>query len=213
VAILVTCPNCGKSLQARDEWAGKSVRCPDCQNVVAVPAQTWAEAPEPEPPPRPVRYEDDRPPRSRYEEDDRPPARSRRYEEDDRPPRRHRDDGDYGDYGDYDDDPWRKPKPVETPRAVPILMLIGGVIAIIANGLSVVIFLAGTLIGACWPGFWYGLTQGVIALVMGIIGLSKGGQSPRWPAILQIINIINCDVFNLTFGIIELVLISNAQEK
>jgi LSD1 subclass zinc finger protein len=35
--IQVTCPTCGKLLQAPDSTAGKRVRCPSCQNVIDVP--------------------------------------------------------------------------------------------------------------------------------------------------------------------------------
>jgi LSD1 subclass zinc finger protein len=35
--IQVTCPTCGKLLQAPDSTAGKRVRCPSCQTIVDVP--------------------------------------------------------------------------------------------------------------------------------------------------------------------------------
>src|SRR5262245_17075636 len=35
--ILVKCSECGKSLKAKDELAGKKVKCPGCGNVLAIP--------------------------------------------------------------------------------------------------------------------------------------------------------------------------------
>ncbi|MFC1524777.1 hypothetical protein ACFL5I_00145 [Planctomycetota bacterium] len=43
---------CGKKLQARDEHAGKSVRCPSCKQVVKIPAATGTKTPTA--PPRPA---------------------------------------------------------------------------------------------------------------------------------------------------------------
>src|SRR5438067_703406 len=34
----VSCGNCGKSFKVADELAGRRVRCPACQSVVAVPS-------------------------------------------------------------------------------------------------------------------------------------------------------------------------------
>lgn len=33
----VNCPNCQKSLQAPDDWAGRKVKCPGCKGVVTLP--------------------------------------------------------------------------------------------------------------------------------------------------------------------------------
>ena len=43
MAIKVSCDSCGKSLQVRDEAAGKRVKCPDCTKPISVPLP---EAPE-----------------------------------------------------------------------------------------------------------------------------------------------------------------------
>ncbi len=58
MAIEVPCPRCGKLLRAPDELAGKSGRCPECDNSVPIPlAATGAPAaggaaPDPYAPPR-----------------------------------------------------------------------------------------------------------------------------------------------------------------
>lgn len=69
MAILLKCGKCGKALQARDELAGKRVKCPGCGTVLAVPAPRapspleaalaletpeTAPAPAPAPAPRPA---------------------------------------------------------------------------------------------------------------------------------------------------------------
>ena len=37
MSIRVTCNNCGKELNAKDESAGKKVKCPGCGDVLAIP--------------------------------------------------------------------------------------------------------------------------------------------------------------------------------
>ncbi len=43
MAIAFSCA-CGKQLRARDEFAGRKIRCPGCQTVLTIPAQTAADA-------------------------------------------------------------------------------------------------------------------------------------------------------------------------
>ncbi|MEX0712043.1 MAG: hypothetical protein WD278_06815, partial [Pirellulales bacterium] len=45
----VVCPTCRARLNPRVEWAGRSVRCPDCHSAVLVPHPRPAQ---PAPPPR-----------------------------------------------------------------------------------------------------------------------------------------------------------------
>src|SRR5437879_2849234 len=40
----VTCPGCGKPFSARDDSAGKRVKCPSCRGWVSVPAEDSDEA-------------------------------------------------------------------------------------------------------------------------------------------------------------------------
>lgn len=93
--IKVVCPSCGRTLNARDEHAGKKLKCPGCAAAVTVPAAPPAQQAgvddleEMEPAPRdrgrPARRDDD------Y--DDRRPSRRDDYDRDDdrdydRPPPR-----------------------------------------------------------------------------------------------------------------------------
>jgi hypothetical protein len=106
VPITFSC-ECGKTLRVKDELAGKRVRCPNCQEILAVPddAEAGIQSPAaarnrpaaPPPPPRRREPEDDDPlplpgSRARLQNDD--ADMRRRYDpeedEDDRPRRRRR---------------------------------------------------------------------------------------------------------------------------
>ena len=53
--IEVTCNSCGATLRVADHHAGRSAKCPQCENVFRVPAQPTPEAPAtPPPPPEPT---------------------------------------------------------------------------------------------------------------------------------------------------------------
>ena len=41
----VNCPHCGTTLEVQDEWTGKAVRCPGCQNSFTVPGGSANSAP------------------------------------------------------------------------------------------------------------------------------------------------------------------------
>ena len=76
-------------------------------------------------------------------------------------------------------------------------------------------------IGLVTAGFWI---PWIYSLVLGIIAIMKGSQmlgsnpapafaSARTIAIMQIVNIINCDMVNLTLGIITLVFLSDPEVR
>ncbi|MDY3557881.1 hypothetical protein R5W23_005730 [Gemmata sp. JC673] len=76
--ITLGCPSCGKRFRARDESAGKRVKCPYCQTAVPVPLPEEGAAPtvpvEPAPSPPPPRPA---PPRPAFESDLLPPSQPR----------------------------------------------------------------------------------------------------------------------------------------
>jgi hypothetical protein len=41
------CPSCGRTLNVKDEYAGKKARCPGCKEVLTVPFAPEAAAPQP----------------------------------------------------------------------------------------------------------------------------------------------------------------------
>ena len=96
-------------------------------------------------------------------------------------------------------------------QAVAIMTLAGGIWAI----------LTCFGIGLGTAGFWI---PWIYSLVLGIMAIMKGSQmlgsnpapafaSAKTIAIMQIINIINCDMINLTLGIITLVFLNDPEVK
>ncbi|MFT6561889.1 MAG: hypothetical protein ACJAX6_000265 [Limisphaerales bacterium] len=96
-------------------------------------------------------------------------------------------------------------------QAVAIMTLAGGIWAI----------LTCFGIGLGTAGFWI---PWIYSLVLGIMAIMKGSQmlgsnpapafaSARTIAIMQIVNIINCDMVNLTLGIITLVFLSDPEVR
>ena len=137
------------------------------------------------------------------------------------------DDDDYDDRkGDYDDEyederPSRrgsrrgKAQQPGKAQAIAIMTLIGGIVACLNSGLWLVnisIWGIGSFgIGflcCLWPGPYYGITVGVLAIIKGAQLLGKDARShapPRGISIMMIINIINGDVINCVLGILNLV--------
>ena len=70
--IEVTCPSCLATLPAPDEFAGKKIRCADCQGIVEVPAAK--KAPDAEKQPQSYELADERPKKRRRANDEEPPA-------------------------------------------------------------------------------------------------------------------------------------------
>ena len=96
-------------------------------------------------------------------------------------------------------------------QAVAIMTLAGGILAI----------LTCFGIGLGTAGFWI---PWIYSLVLGIMAIMKGSQmlgsnpapafaSARTIAIMQIVNIINCDMVNLTLGIITLVFLNDPEVR
>ena len=96
-------------------------------------------------------------------------------------------------------------------QAISVMTLVGGILAI----------LTCLGIGLATVGFWI---PWIYSLVLGIMATIKGSQmlgsnpapafaSARTIAIMQIVNIINCDVVNLTLGIISLVFLNDPEVK
>jgi DNA-directed RNA polymerase subunit M/transcription elongation factor TFIIS len=179
---MIACPECGQTLQAPDELIGTAVQCPKCQH--AFTASAPAESAKP------------------TAKEAEPVAANQAPEESEakKEKRRARDD-------DSDEPNSRSIRMDEKPGHVTgmgIMALVGGIFAILlAVGLG-----AGTA-GACclWPGTYYSLVVGIMAVVRGSALLADNAheqEPPRTLAILMIINIINGDITSFVLGIIML---------
>jgi hypothetical protein len=171
--------------------------------------------------PRPFdNIDDDRPSvrdrRRRYEDDDRPSRRDGRRDDDDydqRPRQRDGDDYDRRPRRRDDDDDYDRPRrSKQAPgqiQAVAIMMLVGGIWAIL-----VFLGFAASCIGLVWPGIWYELVVGILAIIRGANTLGKNDQGPpRTLAILLIVCFVNLDVVAGVLGIVCLVMLNDEQVK
>jgi hypothetical protein len=124
---------------------------------------------------------------------------------------------------DFDDRPARRsvrgPAKPDKVQAIGVMVLVGGILATL-SGLGVLIWLgvAGIasmgfgFICCLWPGPYYGLVLGILAITRGaaLIGEEAYRQPPpRGIAVMQIINIINGDVANCILGILTLAFLSD----
>src|SRR5262249_17826482 len=147
------------------------------------------------------------------------------YDDEPRPSkRRPREDDE--DYEDYEDEPRYRRRRDEKPgkvQAIGIMVLVGGILATLANvGLLVYFGLVGVatmgigLLCCLWPGPYYGLVMGIMAIVKGsrLLGEKAYRETPpQGIGIMMIVNIINGDFVNLTLGILVLVFLGDEEVK
>jgi hypothetical protein len=202
----ITCPECGKDLQVPDNLLGKRVQCPECKhsfvasrldvddgNAVSVGSKE---------------SELDKP----GESSGTPKKMARRDDDED--------DDDDRDRDDDDDIDVRKSKRRERSDRKPDKVNTAGVLCLVGGILAILVFLgvAGGSGGICclWPGTYYSLVVGIMAIVRGS-GL-MGSSAHQYPlptgiAIMMIINIINFDIVNLVLGIVVLNMCGDEEVK
>jgi hypothetical protein len=210
---LIACPECNKNLQVPEELIGKSVQCPECKHTFAA---ALPEAPPPMPTPEPPRTS----PKPAW---DKKKTRAgaakttrKRRDDDDDDDEDDEEDADDDDPDDYDDDRRRsrRGRRHEVPgkiTGIAVMSLIGGIIALL--WFFVVSASSG---GLCcvWPGTYYSLVVGILAIVKGasLFGASAQSQTPPISVgVMLIINIINLDVINVVLGILILVFCSDEE--
>lgn len=213
-AEVISCPDCSRKLRVPENLLGQMVKCPGCGVTFTAPVNG---ASEPSPPGQ-VPYEEppwDRKPLSNYAEGDPEEDRGDNgYEEvetrdEPRPSRRRRrrrpDDDD-------DDFPARRSSAVPGKvQAIAIMTLVGGIFGILM-GLA----LAVTCYGLIWPGTYYSFVMGIMAVIKGSALLGQNAReesAPKTTAIMQIVNIINCDFTNCVMGILILVFLNEPEVR
>lgn len=182
----ISCPSCQRMLRVPESLLGQAVKCPSCSHTFTAPENLEEVAPRRAAAP---------PPKDDYEEED--------YEE---VPRRRR----------------RREKPSKV-QAIGIMMLIGGILATLGSagliaycGLIGIATLGVGFLCCLWPGPYYGLTMGIMAIIKGsrLLGEKANREtSPQGIAIMMIINIINGDLVNLVLGIVILVFLNDEEVK
>ena len=197
---VVNCPSCERRLSVPETLVGEWVKCPTC-------GETFTADPD-GPPPRPEQDEEPRPPGR----DTRLPRPSRDDKDDEAPrprpvraPRRDEDE--------YDDRPRRRPRR-EKPgkvQALGVMMLVGGILGLVC---FLALGVGSTGVCCVWPGTYYSLVMGILALIKGcqLLGDDAHRQlPPRGIAVMMLINILNLDVTNLALGIVCLVFLKEPE--
>lgn len=205
---IIRCPSCDRRLRVPEEMEGQTVRCPACGKTFtaqsagsASPYVPVEEVSVPEP------HDEELPTASDHGRFPQP---------------RRREDDDYEEADDRDDAPRLRrsgrmsrgaPEKPGQVQAIAIMMLIGGIYAIL---LSVGLILVSGLVCCVWPGTYYSIVLGIMAIVKSATLLGQEGHREAAPssiAVMQIINIVNGDVINCVLGIISLVFLSDPRVK
>lgn len=199
MSFTISCPSCQRTLRVPENLLGQFVKCPNCDHTFTVPDRIGEEAPRRPVADQPSRHPADAPPEDDYEDEPHPSE--------------HPPGDDYDD--DYDEMPRRRrhrEKPGKV-QAIAIMILIGGIFACFWD-------FGWTLLSGftccLWPGLYYGLVMGIMAIVKGMGLLSDTAHRfalPQGIALMMIINVINADLVNLTLGILVLVFLADEEVK
>ncbi len=176
---MIACPECGQTLQVPGELIGAAVQCPQCRHAFTAAAPAESE-PSKAAPAEPVASG--------------PPPEEREA-------RRAREDDDA-------DEPMvpsirRGQKPGHV-TGMGIMALVGGIGAIL---LALALGGGSGFLCCLWPGTYYSLVIGILAVVRGSALLAANAyeqEPPRTLAVLMIVNIINGDMVCFVLGIIML---------
>jgi hypothetical protein len=215
--IQFTCPGCPAIYTVEDAKAGKSGKCPKCQAAFVIPhldpQSASADAPVEIAPCPGCQARLSVAPSDVGTDVECPYCQTayRAQRVTTAAPRRSRWDGDEDYDDDYDDRPRRRGKPGAV-SAVGGLLLAGGIYALLHVAAQV---LFSHLACCLWPGVYFALVWGVMAIARGSMMLRQNDLhgSPKALIIMQIILIVNFDVINCVLGIIGLVLLNNPESR
>lgn len=195
--LTLSCPSCQRSLRVPETLLGQAVKCPSCGHIFVAPESVEEPPTRPAAPPQDDPQEKPRTSHYRAVEDD--------YDED------------------YEEAPRRRREKPGKVQALAIMMLVGGILATLGAALVLLYFgLMGVatfgfgLLCCLWPGPYFGLVMGIMAITRGtrLLGEKRSRAAPpQGIAIMMIINIINGDVVNLVLGIIVLVFLGDEEVK
>lgn len=96
-------------------------------------------------------------------------------------------------------------------QAIAVMTLVGGILAVLYA-----VGLIATCYCALWPGTYYSLVLGILAIIKGSALLGRDAHretAPRAVAIMQIVNIINLDITNFVMGILSLVFLNEPEVR
>lgn len=200
---VITCPECGKNLQVPSDLLDTNVQCPECK--VTFVAEL------PEPPALPPPAAPSRSTKAAWDEKKTGAGNAKKT-------RRRREDDDEEEDDDYDDVDRRRSR--DGRGGVPGQVTVIGVMSLIGGVVAILMFfvVSGSSGGLCclWPGTYYSMVLGVMAIVKGasLLGSSAQLQSPPFGlGVMMIINIINFDVINVVLGILVLVFSNDEDVK
>jgi predicted Zn finger-like uncharacterized protein len=188
MTLTISCPDCQRPLRVPENLLGQAVKCPSCSHTFVAPEGVE------ETPARPVA------PPPRIDSNDEPrPAKLPAHDEDRALER--------------DKAPSSRPVKPAKAQAIAIMILVGGIYALIWS-------LSSTLLSgfACclWPGAYYGLVMGIMAILKGSNLLGDNAYRlppPQGIVVMMIINIMNADLVNLTLGILVLVFLGDPEVR
>ncbi len=215
----VTCPSCGKALEASDSMAGREALCPYCATVMLVPGPEVVAADRPAA---------DRPGGLPAEACQSRRAAGSRDEPSGPAVQQRRPCPVCGElimaaaakcrYCSAAVQPVRSLGPAAAialkpgkVTAVGVMMVVGGSLALLGATI-----MALTCFLLLWPGTYYALVMGIMAIVKGARLLAADAHRhlpPKGTAIMQIINIINFDLVNVVLGVVNLVFLSDQEVR
>ncbi len=183
---VINCPSCQQGLQLPANLAGHEVQCPTCSRTFTAAGNRA---------PSPARHHEEHS-EARPSFRPSPPSTPLPTPSPDRGERRE-----------------RGPQKPGKVQALSIMMLVGGIYALV-HALGAV---AASGLACCiWPGVYYAMVLGILAIIKASPILGETGHlqpAPKSIAIMQIINIINLDVVNCVMGIINLVFLNEPEVR
>jgi hypothetical protein len=217
---LMTCPECNKHLQVPDDLIGQQVQCPECRHTFIA---TLPHEPGPSHS-KPARGADESDSWERHSTraGSSRKKNSRGYDDgddDDDVRRRHDEDDDDNLNVRRDAGALRRGGGIKPGHVtgIGVMALVGGIWAVLwALGYFVAFGIGSMGVCCMWPGIYYSLVAGILAIVKGSSILGSHAYMNRPPtgiAVVMIINIINGDLLNLVLGILILVFCGDEEVK